>query len=82
MNLVLKEAKTFSSGVFYIGVTNLLSSSDLRYDSDNELVSIDMPWSSSPPSSKGCVCARRLNNQVTWYADECKCCGYLICEAA
>ena len=81
MILVFKEAKNFSSGVFYIGVTNLLSSSEFRYDSDNELVSMEMPI--SPPSSKGVVCASCLNNnQVHWERDSGNCCCYLICEVA
>ncbi len=82
MNLVLKEAYSFSSGWWYTGVTNLLSSSEIRYDSDNELVTMEMPWSSRPPSSKGCVYAYRSNDQFAWAAYDCKCCLHLICEVA
>ena len=87
MNIVLKEATRLSIGkafypVFFIGVTNLLSSSEFRYDSNNELVTMEMPWSSSPPSSKGCVGAYLLNDKVFWVSSDCKCCAYLICEVA
>ena len=82
MNLVFKEAKSFSTGSFYIGVTNLLSSSEFRYDSDNELVTMEISWSSNQPHTRGCIGAYTSNDQVIWYSDDCKCCAYLICEVA
>ena len=83
MNLVLKEASTFSDGVFYVGVTNMVLNTEFRYDSNNELVSMEIPWrGGSPPSSKRCVCASSSNGQVTWSSGSCNCCAYLICEVA
>ena len=83
MQLVADSAKklTGSAYRYYIGVTDLLSDNVHRYETNNEHISMEIPWHSGhPQSGKQCVAFSSSSNK--W--SEVPCTGhndFIICEA-